>query len=153
MLNAVTPERLDAIDPRRLIGRRLLGGRATWYSFQGGPAEIVHVWLDFEDLPSVRLHTLSGLHLAQVTADRSYEMPEVGGTVTLQEGLPPHFNGLIGETIVEVLAIWDSEHASEVGLRLATARSACSIADLGDDLCMWTDDASQPHVLNVRPLT
>lgn len=131
----------EEVAPASLVGRRLVGVTGSFHRTEGNSwAWLLHVWLEFEHAFQVQCHTLSGVRLLVQEPHDSYEMSELGSTVTVERGVPFAVARLVPSNVEAVQVVAERDTGADAGFVLSTSAGQVGIADIGDDLVIWDVD-------------
>lgn len=126
------------IEPEAIVGHTLIGVSSSWHEFEGRrSAEPVHLWLSFDGLGTLRLHSLNGL---MITSDDVYDPDDMGehGRILVEQSGPTSLVERVGEHVERVSRLDQAPPGASVGIVLHFPGGSVGIADLGDDLVVTT---------------
>jgi hypothetical protein len=127
-----------SIEPEALIGHTLMGVSSSWHEFEGRRcAQPVHVWLSFDGLGTLRLHTLNGLVIGSGDVYEPYDMGE-HGRMLVEESSPTSLVDRVGDHVETVSRLYQAPPGATVGMVLHFQGGSVGMADLGDDLVVAT---------------
>jgi hypothetical protein len=108
--------------------------------------EPVHVWLEFEELGWVRLHTPGdgSLGITQEKPGEAVDMAEFG-SIGIQPSTPEALNAFVGSRVDAVASLWQEPPGHAVGWVLFAGDAAVGLANLSDDLTVaaWPSQSWQ----------
>lgn len=141
-----------SIDPETFVGRMLMSVSSSWHEFEGQRStEPIHVWLSFDGLGTLQLHTVSGLVITTDNPYEPYDMAEHGRVIVEPSG-PAALTERVGERIEAVSRLNQSPPDMAVGVLLDFRGGSVGIADLEDELVVaaWPADAWRRWNVSVR---
>lgn len=143
--------RVTATDPSSWPGHVLRGTVASWRRFDEVFAvDPVHVWLEFEGLGWVRLHTPGdgSLGLTLEAPGEAVDMAEFG-SIESHPSTPEALTSLVGSRVDAVASLWQEPPGHAVGWVLFAGDVAVGLANLSDELTVAAWPSEDWRVVNV----
>ncbi|MFI5627339.1 hypothetical protein ACIA03_28035 [Nocardioides sp. NPDC051685] len=131
------------LQPAELLGRVLIDVDSSWLlDHSTGVRELMDVWLTFEGLGQIRVHTLSGLRLHLGPPPDAFDMPDLECSYERGHLAPALVGELVGHRVIGVGLL--AELAGEPfppGMVLEFESAVLAFVDRGDDLAIgpWPD--------------
>lgn len=123
-------------DPNTWPGHVLRATVASWHMLDGVVSvDPVHIWLDFEGLGWVRLHTPGdgSLGITREEPGHAVDMQEYG-SIEIRPSTPEAMTSLVGERLDAVAGLWQQPPGHAVGWVLFAGDLAVGLANLSDEL-------------------
>lgn len=145
---------MTATDPNTWAGYVLRATVASWHTLNGVVTrDPVHIWLEFEGLGWVQLHTPGDGSLAVTLEEPSeaYGMAQLG-SVEVRDPAPEVLTSLVGRRVDDVAGLWQEPPGHAVGWVVFAGDTAIGIANLSDELTAvaWPSRVWQAAKVSIR---